>query len=89
MKTKPKPVTTSTNDLKQAEAALLSTEKRLRKRGDALKKARRIPPALPIFDLLMPGMDGFTLLPCWNVDEHLRGNPCVVYAGTCTGGGRL
>jgi len=50
--------------------------------ADALVKARRTLPQLIISDLLMPVMDGYTLLRHWKLDEHLRQIPFVVYTAT-------
>ena len=40
--------------------------------GQALASARLNPPDLVISDLLMPEMDGYTLLRHWKADERLR-----------------
>ncbi len=52
--------------------------------AEALVKARRSPPDLVVSDLLMPVMDGYTLLRQWTADPHLRGVPFVVYTATYT-----
>lgn len=52
--------------------------------AEALVKARRNPPALAVSDLLMPVMDGYTLLRHWKLDDHLKPIPFVVYTATYT-----
>jgi PAS domain S-box-containing protein len=52
--------------------------------AEALAKARRSPPNLIIADLLMPVMDGYTLLRHWKLDETLKQIPFVVYTATYT-----
>lgn len=52
--------------------------------AEALAKARHSPPNLVIADLLMPVMDGYTLLRHWKLDEKLKQIPFVVYTATYT-----
>lgn len=49
---------------------------------DALEYARRMPPDLVIADLLMPVMDGYTLLRNWKADPILREIGFIVYTAT-------
>jgi signal transduction histidine kinase/DNA-binding response OmpR family regulator len=52
--------------------------------AEALDKARQNPPQLIISDLLMPVMDGYTLLREWKADARLKPIPFVVYTATYT-----
>jgi two-component system cell cycle sensor histidine kinase/response regulator CckA len=51
---------------------------------EALDIARRAPPTMVIADLLMPVMDGYTLLRSWKADPALRAAPFIVYTATYT-----
>lgn len=66
--------------------ALLSTQgfvvESARHGVEALAKARQLPPDLVISDLLMPEMDGYTLLRHWKIDSRLHKIPFVVYTAT-------
>ncbi len=52
--------------------------------AEALVLARKSSPDMVISDLLMPIMDGYTLLRYWKSDEHLKQIPFVVYTATYT-----
>jgi PAS domain S-box-containing protein len=51
---------------------------------EALDMARREAPDLIVTDILMPGMDGFSLCREWTADERLRRVPLVFYTATYT-----
>ena len=50
--------------------------------AEALAMARQQPPDIVVSDLLMPEMDGYTLLRQWKTDPALRHLPFVVYTAT-------
>jgi CheY-like chemotaxis protein len=52
--------------------------------ADALREAERNRPDLVISDLLMPVMDGYTLLRRWKADQQLRSIPFPVFTATYT-----
>jgi diguanylate cyclase (GGDEF)-like protein/PAS domain S-box-containing protein len=49
---------------------------------EALAYAIQVPPDIIISDLLMPVMDGFTLLRHWKADARLKHVPFIVYTAT-------
>lgn len=52
--------------------------------ADALNAARENPPDMIVTDILMPGMDGYSLCREWRLDEKLRKIPLVFYTATYT-----
>lgn len=54
---------------------------------EALALARQTPPDVIVSDLLMPVMDGYTLLRAWKADAALAPIPFVVYTATYTTAG--
>jgi PAS domain S-box-containing protein len=52
--------------------------------AEALSRAREQLPDLVISDLLMPVLDGYTLLRKWKAEEPLRSVPFLVYTATYT-----
>ncbi len=60
------------------------TVDRARNGEQALEAARVSPPDIVVSDLLMPVMDGYTLLRHWKSDEALSPIPFVVYTATYT-----
>src|SRR5690606_13104872 len=51
---------------------------------EALFKARDHTPDLTVSDLMMPVMDGYSLLREWRADAQLRTIPFIVYTATYT-----
>jgi CheY-like chemotaxis protein len=51
---------------------------------EALSKARALPPDAVISDLLMPIMDGYTLLSRWRTDALLKRIPFLIFTATYT-----
>lgn len=60
------------------------TVEKARHGAEALVLARQRLPQICISDLLMPVMDGYTLLRQWKVDAKLRHVPFIVYTATYT-----
>ena len=60
------------------------TVEEARQGSEALALARQSPPQLVVSDLLMPVMDGYTLLRHWKTEEPLKSIPFVVYTATYT-----
>jgi signal transduction histidine kinase len=52
--------------------------------AEALQAAHQTPPDVVISDLLMPVMDGYTLLRHWKADAQLKSVPFIVYTATYT-----
>jgi diguanylate cyclase (GGDEF)-like protein len=52
--------------------------------AEALVKARQSQPDVVVSDLLMPVMDGYTLLRHWKIDTALKQIPFIVYTATYT-----
>jgi PAS domain S-box-containing protein len=52
--------------------------------AEALVLARKSPPELIVSDLLMPVMDGYTLLRHWRAEPRLTSIPFIVYTATYT-----
>ncbi|HTJ63450.1 MAG TPA: PAS domain-containing protein [Alphaproteobacteria bacterium] len=52
--------------------------------ADALRKAHQALPDLVITDLLMPVMDGYSLIRNWRADSSFQSIPLIVYTATYT-----
>jgi len=51
---------------------------------EALESAHKSPPDMIVSDILMPGMDGFSLCRAWMSDDRLKDIPFVFYTATYT-----
>ena len=51
---------------------------------EALEIARKNPPEMVISDILMPGMDGFSLCREWKSDDQLKNVPFIYFTATYT-----
>jgi PAS domain S-box-containing protein len=52
--------------------------------ADALDKAHRLPPDALVSELIMPVMDGYTLLRSWKSDARLKAIPFMIYTSSFT-----
>ncbi len=51
--------------------------------SEALDEARRLPPALILADVMMPGMDGYELCAALKQDPQLASVPVVLISAAC------
>jgi two-component system OmpR family response regulator len=51
----------------------------------ALQEARTLPPDLLLVDLIMPGMDGLSLVSAFDREPQLAGTPVLMLTGLATG----